>query len=107
MTKGARAMDAPPPPVPPVPDLGPLMLGPLTALRAWADMSRAASSLMPATVVIAMAPFFWAPPVWVGLLMAGQAARRGESQKRGGPETKPAPKPRPASRGFTTIGVSR
>ncbi|PWC54749.1 hypothetical protein TSO221_07390 [Azospirillum sp. TSO22-1] len=82
-------MDAALPPPPPVPDLGPLMLGPLTALRVWADMSRAASSVMPATVVIAMAPFFWAPPVWVGLLMAGRAAAH------------------PASRGFTTIGVSR
>lgn len=81
MTTRARSMDAalPPPlpalpPPPPVPDLGPLMLGPLTALRMWVDMSRAVSTVMPASLLIASAPFFWAPPLWVGALMAAQSA---------------------------------
>jgi len=73
MNKGARATDAVPPP--PIPDLGPLMLGPLTVLRLWADMSRSASSLMPASLLIAVSPFFWAPPLWVGALMAAQSAQ--------------------------------
>ena len=57
-----------------LPDLGPMMMGPLTGLRLWADMSRAMSSVMPASLLIAASPFFWAPPLWVGALMAGQAA---------------------------------
>ena len=96
MNKGARATDAVPPPLP---DLGPLMVGPLTALRMWADVSRAAASVMPATLMIAMAPFFWAPPVWVGLLMAAPASPRHDSQARALQSSAP--------RGFTTIGISR
>lgn len=69
MSRGVRSMD--PVPTPAWPDLGPLMLGPLSALRLWTDLGRSAASMAPATLVIAMAPFFWAPPLWVGLLMAG------------------------------------
>ena len=71
MSKDERATAAVPPPTP---DLWPLMLGPLTVLRLWADMSRSASSLMPASLLIASSPFFWAPPLWVGALMAAHSA---------------------------------
>lgn len=103
MNTHARAMDAAPPPLPlregplregPHPDLGPLMvgplmIGPLSVLRMWAEMSRTASNALPASLLLAAAPFFWAPPLWVGALMAASRP------------------PSAPSRGFTAIDVSR
>ncbi len=74
MSKPARPTD---PATPALPDPGLLMIGPLTAMRAWADMNRAVSSALPASLLIAASPFFWAPPLWVGALMAGRSAAPG------------------------------
>lgn len=58
-------------PVPMSPmDFGTLMAGPFTALRLFADLGRTTASAMPAGLLIAASPFFWAPPLWVGMLMA-------------------------------------
>lgn len=60
--------------MPALPDPGLLLVGPLTVMRMWADMNRAVSSAMPASLLIAASPFFWAPPLWVGALMAAQGS---------------------------------
>ncbi|HEY0833510.1 MAG TPA: hypothetical protein VGE72_06325, partial [Azospirillum sp.] len=49
-----------------LPDLGMLMAGPLSLMRAWADVNRATVSWLPATWLVAASPFFWATPFWVG-----------------------------------------
>jgi len=77
---------------PTLPDIGLMLTGPLTALRMWADVNRVTSSMMPAALLIATSPFFWAPPLWVGALMAAQA-----SQPSGGPHGSTAT-PREAAR---------
>ncbi len=74
MSMPARPAD---PVTPAPPDPGLLLLGPLTAMRAWVDMSRTVSSALPASLLIAASPFFWAPPLWVGALMAGRSAAPG------------------------------
>lgn len=68
----SRAKDVP---MPTLPEPGLLLVGPLTAMRMWADMNRAVSSAMPASLLIAASPFFWAPPLWVGALMAAHSHR--------------------------------
>lgn len=81
------------PAAPALPDAGQLpglmMVSPLTAMRLWADMNRAMSSVLPASLMIAASPFFWAPPLWVGALMAARAAA-----PHGGPADSAVPRRR-------------
>ena len=67
MGKPARTTDKA---IPALPNPGLMMVGPMTAMRLWADMNRA----LPASLLIAASPFFWAPPLWVGALMAARSA---------------------------------
>lgn len=68
--------------LPALADPGLMMLGPLTLVRLWADMGRAATSVMPASLLITASPFFWAPPVWVGALMAGHGGKPAAAPRR-------------------------
>jgi hypothetical protein len=51
------------------------VLCPLTAMRLATEASRAMASVMPALMLAGCSPFFWAPPLWIGLLMGAASAR--------------------------------
>ncbi|HYG86340.1 MAG TPA: hypothetical protein VD978_08790 [Azospirillum sp.] len=85
-----------------LPNPGVLMMSPMTALHLWADLNRAAVSAMPASLLIAVSPFFWAPPLWVGALMATQSV-----QAHGGPAGSTATPKEAASPKRTVAPVTR
>lgn len=61
------------PPEAAMPNPSLMLMAPMTALHIWADLNRAAVRAMPASLLVAASPFFWAPPLWVGALMAAQS----------------------------------